>query len=1515
MRKLQPLPAIFTSSFAAALFFSAAHVAFAASDTWSSSPSGVNWNSADWTGGNAPPQAGDALVFGSSSQTTLNNNFSAGTAFGGLYFTGVNAFILNGNSVLLSGPASNTVGVLNTSGQTQTFGTLPLSLDWGYHTFTTTSGGSVALNGGLTANTGGVAYFDANNTSSSLVNDSSGLISGLGGAGLIYSGTGSNFTGLATMSGTAIGTYSGWPSVVASPGVVGATTAAAAVNIEITGTGAGNNTFANGSGITYANTIFLANATNGPVVVGSTAGAQTLDLGAVSGVGGIYVPNGLNTAALTIGSGAQTILTAGPETGPATPGTIVFGINGTATNNVATMNSTIKDNLSGGTVTVVKTGTGVMTSGATLTNTYSGGTYVLGGEYIGNQVSAFGTGPIFVGPGASLYLQAGCVTYSNELYLSPGVGASTAISGSGGAFTWGSSANTDVTLAGKIHLLGAPAPNGPGCRFSSVATSKNLILTGQITGTGTLDIPQGGHSGNTILSNTAANNNFQGGIVLDPRSTLSVFFKMGANNQIPNGPGTGDFTIIAGSTGDVRFDLNGNNATINALNAPSSGQVAKQELSDFGTANSTLTMGANNNSGAFFGVTLDAAGRALSIVKIGTGTQTFNGASAFGYLGNTTVSNGTFALAANGQIPNSPVITVASAGTLDGSALSTGGLNIGSGQTLNCVGTIVGSTVINGTIESFDAIGTLNNNGDLILQSGGTNNWFINNATGTKGTDSGWALLNVSGTLQINSTDGSPFVINVNSLTLADAVGNAANFHSSSNYTWIIAQAGSISGFTDSGQFSVVTTGFANFPGSPSQWAVSQSGNNLVLTFTPSQVITSPLATPVTVNQGHDASFSVTANPLGTGTTFSWTQNANALANGGTSAGGNSGNVSISSVGNTSTLTIHGVDNAGPNLDGGTIAVTVNTTLGGPQQATSTATLNVEDAPYNPNVTQSGALANPNLGGYSAGSRTYLAATASGGINNSQDFTYQWYFGNTAISGATNSTLAVNISSAGNYYVVITDPAGNVTSSPTTISPVTAVPGQIIFEPFDSYAQQASFSQGHQPDVFSSSQEITNLFNQVTGEPAYWTVEGSTGNTAILVNGLGPSSTGENQFGGTYPWPGLGGSSPNEMYWTATTPNNHLRITTNGASLFAVGGPNTNIFFSFSMSIVSLGNGGNDGNQMVFGGFSTAAGPSACGLEFWTWDISAGSSSMHVGVGKGNGTAIGNPTTNDGNAIQLPNVVWGPANSSPLGSDVWTQQSIFVVGCYTVVDGPGGSNDTVSLWIDPPASSYYAQTPPTPYLGPTNFGGTVANSVPQDFALLNDFAPASHRITDLRIGTTWASVTPPAAPTFVMGNVYAPLGTTAVFESQNAGNPVTGGYGWQFNGGAALTDGPTGHGSTITGTSTGVLVISNVQAADLGTYTVNGTNTDVSTNSSGSLSGSASAILSSQPPRLSVVRSAPNVIVQWPTNWLGYVLEQSSSISPTSWSTNSLPPYPVSGTNNAVTVPATSKQFYRLINP
>jgi hypothetical protein len=163
--------------------------------------------------------------------------------------------------------------------------------------------------------------------------------------------------------------------------------------------------------------------------------------------------------------------------------------------------------------------------------------------------------------------------------------------------------------------------------------------------------------------------------------------------------------------------------------------------------------------------------------------------------------------------------------------------------------------------------------------------------------------------------------------------------------------------------------------------------------------------------------------------------------------------------------------------------------------------------------------------------------------------------------------------------------------------------------------------------------------------------------------------------------------------------------------------------------------------------------------------------------------------------------------------------------------------------------------------------------------------------------------------------VLGPGETTAVFASHNAGNPVAT-YQWRFNGGSPLGDGPTGHGSTISGSTTGTLTITGATGADAGTYTVTGSNADPSgpLENGATLTGSASATLSFTPPLLSVAYSAPNLLVSWPTNFTGFILEETPTLSPSHWTTNSLPPYPVVGTNYTVSVSAApGAKFFRLI--
>ena len=152
---------------------------------------------------------------------------------------------------------------------------------------------------------------------------------------------------------------------------------------------------------------------------------------------------------------------------------------------------------------------------------------------------------------------------------------------------------------------------------------------------------------------------------------------------------------------------------------------------------------------------------------------------------------------------------------------------IDSGSTLKGEGNIGGTLEVNGTVSPGNGIGSL---------SSGTNKWNsagaylfeINNATGVEGT--GWDTLSiVPDALIIAATSGSPFTIGIHSLNGISA-GNTANFNYNNNYSWRIAQAGSVSGFA-ANKFVITDTAFQNDLAGGT-FGLAQSGGDVNLTFT-----------------------------------------------------------------------------------------------------------------------------------------------------------------------------------------------------------------------------------------------------------------------------------------------------------------------------------------------------------------------------------------------------------------------------------------------------------------------------------------------------------------------------------------------------------------------------------------------------------------------------------------------------------------------------------------------------------
>ena len=290
--------------------------------------------------------------------------------------------------------------------------------------------------------------------------------------------------------------------------------------------------------------------------------------------------------------------------------------------------------------------------------------------------------------------------------------------------------------------------------------------------------------------------------------------------------------------------------------------------------------------------------------------------------------------------------------------------------------------------------------------------------------------------------------------------------------------------------------------------------------------------------------------------------------------------------------------------------------------------------------------------------------------------------------------------------------------------------------------------------------------------------------------------------GDSYPWPGLAGNSPQNVYCNA---GSFVRLPLGTGGSISSG----TVYFSVVIHI-------DQGSAITVNGTDYL-----CGFG--------------TGTGTTPNTAIYiNTTTAD---IYTPGIFktsGGTGSLNPSVNGAWSTatyhrgQIIFVVARLTI--NPGANNDTFDLWLNPSPFAFYASESNLPTPDVTGVGGTAADVGNVDFFFIRNTAqPFSRRFTDLRIGTTWASVSPPSPPTLSLANqlLPSPTPTTVVFASQNVGNPVdpgVGPYQWYLNGGVTpLSDGPSGNGpSGYSGSGTATLTITNATAADLGTYTATG---------------------------------------------------------------------------------------------
>jgi autotransporter-associated beta strand protein len=620
------------------------------------------------------------------------------------------------------------------------------------------------------------------------------------GTGTLTFQTANTHTGTTTISAGTV--------VLANGGALGATTAGTSVKngatltlqnvavgaepLALNGTGVGSAGALTATGTaSLAGTVMLESDTR----IGVATPGHVLTLsGAISG----------NAALEKTGSGTLVLGGANTYTGSTTiaAGTLRFAspsafynntsANWTAANIVVSSGATAVFNVGGvgeftaaniDTLKALGTASGGFKNGAFIgfdTTNASGGVFTYNGSISNPNGGANTLGLVKLGSGTLLL--SGSNTYSGDTFVHAG----TLRLGAAGA----SSPNSALYVApGAVFDANGFQPT-----FNMVTGSGQIdvgsagfilapplgvqTLSVQLSGSGGLTLNGGG----TVELGTA--NNFQGAATL-AAGTL----KLGVAGALPaNVP----VEIASGAT----LDLNSHAATLGRF--AGAGNVA------LGSATLTIAQGDHTT----FTGTISGSG---GLAKSGAGRLTLTGTNT--YSGATAITGGEIKL--NGSAASS-AFTLAGGGMLSGNG-TVGALTIGSG----------------GILSPGNSPGTTSA-GNTTFAGGGSFLWELNSTGGAAGSNPGWDLLSISGSLTLNATPANKFTINLTSLTLANAAGSVSDFSSASNYSFAFVTAtGGITGF-DASAFTLDTTNFQNaFTGT---WSIGQSGNALTLNYTASAI-------------------------------------------------------------------------------------------------------------------------------------------------------------------------------------------------------------------------------------------------------------------------------------------------------------------------------------------------------------------------------------------------------------------------------------------------------------------------------------------------------------------------------------------------------------------------------------------------------------------------------------------------------------------------------------------------------
>jgi hypothetical protein len=492
----------------------------------------------------------------------------------------------------------------------------------------------------------------------------------------------------------------------------------------------------------------------------------------------------------------------------------------------------------------------------------------------------------------------------------------------------------------------------------------------------------------------------------------------------------------------------------------------------------------------------------------------------------------------------------------------------------------------------------------------------------------------------------------------------------------------------------------------------------------PPTITTQPQSQAVAV--GQDVSLSVVAS--GTAPfTYQWYYNGS----------------SIGVWAQNSTLTLYDV----PTWYAGNYTVVVANTAGSVTSVVAALTVDyppgIQTQPFNQTVTQ--------------GQNASFAVVANG----SAPFSYQWSFDGTAMSGATNASLAltnVQAAQAGSYTVVVANPVGSVTSQVAAL--IVNVPPSITTQPQSQWVtpgQNVSFS------VVAGGTPTLSYQWYLNGSSLGWAARSAT----LTVNNIGTNNIGS---------------------YTVVVNNNWGSATSAVATLAFMVPPEITTQ-PLSQTVIL-------GQNATFSVIASSEGPPS-----YQWSL--------------NGIAVAAATNA---TLSLTNVQTAFAGSYRVVVTNNAGSITSAVATLTVLVPPGILTQPNNLTVTQGQNASFSvvASGSAPFSYQWNFNGTVMSGDTNASLTLTNVPAAQSGSYAVVVANPAGSITSQV----VTLTVNIPAGITtqpqsqAVVQSQNASFSVVAsgtapfGYQWNFNG------------TAMSGDTNATLTLTNVQPAQTGSYTV-----------------------------------------------------------------------------------------------